>query len=128
MYQNELQESMDILREQYVRTVWETGHTADTFPTAMAVSCLYVDNIKAAVCDLSAIDSNFTASSDEAGSLVNQVSDTLEHIRRLHRSTALCYRRFLIILMPYACCPIPQSRLNPKARRCSVLLDRRFAA
>lgn len=25
--QNELQESMDTLREQYVHTVWETGHT-----------------------------------------------------------------------------------------------------
>ena len=41
-----------------------------------------LDNTKLQ-CVTFCIDSNFTASSDEAGSLVNQASDTLEHIRAL---------------------------------------------
>ena len=79
--QNELQESMDILREQYVRTVWETGHTP-TRSQRHGGELFVLDNAKLQ-CVTFCIDSNFTASSDEAGSLVNQVSDTLEHIRAL---------------------------------------------
>lgn len=125
--QNELQESMDTLREQYVHTVWETGHTP-TRSQRHGGELFVLDNTKLQ-CVTFCIDSNFTASSDEAGSLVNQASDTLEHIRALAQEHSTLLAAFSDHLdTVYACCPIPQSRLNPKARRCSVLLDRRFAA
>ncbi|MFR4414910.1 MAG: response regulator, partial [Butyricicoccus sp.] len=84
--QNELQESMDILREQYVRTVWETGHTP-TRSQRHGGELFVLDNAKLQ-CVTFCIDGNFTASSDEP--FTGQSGERYaRHIRAL-TGTALC--------------------------------------
>ena len=121
--QNELQESMDTLREQYVHTVWKTGHTP-TRSQRHGGELFVLDNTKLQ-CVTFCIDSNFTASSDEAGSLVNQASDTLEHIRALAQEHSTLLAAFSDHLDTVCLAVILlQSRPNPKDAS-SVLLDRR---
>ncbi len=76
--QNRLQESIDTLREQYVRAVWENGRA----PQGHGDELFALDGMKLQ-CMTFCVDSNFTASSDESSSLANQASDTLEHIRAI---------------------------------------------
>lgn len=74
--QNQLQESIGTLREQYVRAVWEN----DRIPQRHSDELFALDGTEIQ-CVTFCVDSNFTASSDESSSLANQASDTLERIR-----------------------------------------------
>ena len=90
--ENELQESMETLREQYVHAVWETGR-APVRSQRHGGELFTLDGTKIQ-CMTFCIDSNFTASFDEAGSLANQASDTLERIRALAQEHSMLLAAF----------------------------------